>query len=316
MVVSSLRIGEEQDSAKLRETIFTSTNWFAFQDDRPTEESAPYTSPSPSTDDDQRSKALLSASSGGSSSSDDEVVVGEDEEQVDTATSHSANALHFDASLRNEITHNETDAGANDKTPTHSVDDLSRGLQKVDVSDNLTFIQGVERKLDLFSVKSSDSADWRNNTDSEGTSGRNPFTESNPFDLDATSSRESHDGGLTTNTQHTNLKANVDINTEKTDSSALDIQPNQRDESEEKKSPSLFEENVEFVGIEVEGTKKAMEHALKEGIVGEAGALKHDARVQSEVSMKVNDENGDLQFNDNSYWHADLKPTVIQKDSL
>lgn len=34
--------------------------------------------------------------------------------------------------------------------------------------------------------------------------------------------------------------------------------------------PSLFEEDVEFVGVEAQGTEKAMEHALKEGIVGEA----------------------------------------------
>ena len=42
------------------------------------------------------------------------------------------------------------------------------------------------------------------------------------------------------------------------------------------KSPSspavraLFEEDVEFVGVEPEGTEKAMDQALKEGIVGEA----------------------------------------------
>ena len=40
--------------------------------------------------------------------------------------------------------------------------------------------------------------------------------------------------------------------------------------------PSLFEEDVEFVGVEPEGTEKAMEQALKEGIVGEAGPLKRN----------------------------------------
>ncbi|KAL0667536.1 hypothetical protein Bca4012_030240 [Brassica carinata] len=32
----------------------------------------------------------------------------------------------------------------------------------------------------------------------------------------------------------------------------------------------LFEEDVEFVGVEAQGTEKSMEQALKEGIVGEA----------------------------------------------
>ncbi|VVB09171.1 unnamed protein product [Arabis nemorensis] len=36
----------------------------------------------------------------------------------------------------------------------------------------------------------------------------------------------------------------------------------------------FFEEDVEFVGVEPEGTENAMEQALKEGIVGEAGPLK------------------------------------------
>ncbi|KAG2320144.1 hypothetical protein Bca52824_013357 [Brassica carinata] len=39
---------------------------------------------------------------------------------------------------------------------------------------------------------------------------------------------------------------------------------------------SLFEKDVEFVGVEAEGTEKAMDQAMKEGIVGEAGAMKRN----------------------------------------
>ncbi|KFK23745.1 hypothetical protein AALP_AAs64645U000100, partial [Arabis alpina] len=42
---------------------------------------------------------------------------------------------------------------------------------------------------------------------------------------------------------------------------------------------SLFEKDVEFEGVEAEGTEKAMEQAMKEGIVGEAGAMKRNMEM-------------------------------------
>ncbi|KAK9155173.1 hypothetical protein Sjap_002653 [Stephania japonica] len=74
VVISSLRLGDEPDSASL----FTNSNWFAFEDDQMANErsSGSPASPSPNTE------AGIA-----SSSSDDEVVVGEDDELVDTATS-------------------------------------------------------------------------------------------------------------------------------------------------------------------------------------------------------------------------------------
>ncbi|KAI3520522.1 hypothetical protein L1887_09971 [Cichorium endivia] len=71
------------------------------------------------------------------------------------------------------------------------------------------------------------------------------------------------------------------------------------------KGGGLFEEDVEFVGVESEGTEKAMDRALEEGIVGEAGPLK-----KQEVGEK--DENGaELKdFNDSNYWRVDQEVSV------
>ncbi|KAF8050586.1 hypothetical protein N665_1935s0003, partial [Sinapis alba] len=45
--------------------------------------------------------------------------------------------------------------------------------------------------------------------------------------------------------------------------------------------PSLFDKDVEFVGVEPEGTERAMDQALKEGIVGEAGPMKRSSTTAS-----------------------------------
>ncbi|CAL0329080.1 unnamed protein product [Lupinus luteus] len=77
--------------------------------------------------------------------------------------------------------------------------------------------------------------------------------------------------------------------------------------------PSLFEEDVEFIGVESEGTEKAMEQALKEGIVGEAGPLKRN--IVPKVPEKENSEDGSTgmkDFNDTNYWRVDQEVAVLE----
>lgn len=82
------------------------------------------------------------------------------------------------------------------------------------------------------------------------------------------------------------------------------------------KSPpvrALFEEDVEFVGVEPEGTEKAMEQALKEGIVGEAGPLKRRNIVQRAPENENQEENsGVKEFNDSNFWRVDQEVTVLE----
>jgi serine/threonine-protein phosphatase 6 regulatory subunit 3 len=78
--------------------------------------------------------------------------------------------------------------------------------------------------------------------------------------------------------------------------------------------PSLFEEDVEFVGVELEGTEKAMEQALKEGIVGEAGPLKRNIiqKVPEKEENSDVDGPGMKEFNDANYWRVDQEVAVLE----
>uniref|UniRef100_A0A7N0RDC2 SIT4 phosphatase-associated family protein n=1 Tax=Kalanchoe fedtschenkoi TaxID=63787 RepID=A0A7N0RDC2_KALFE len=78
-------------------------------------------------------------------------------------------------------------------------------------------------------------------------------------------------------------------------------------------APSVFEEDVEFVGVEVEGAEKAMERALKEGIVGEAGALKRSALPKAFESEKpVENDTTNKEFNDTNFWKVDQEVSVLE----
>ncbi|KAK6121667.1 hypothetical protein DH2020_044594 [Rehmannia glutinosa] len=77
--------------------------------------------------------------------------------------------------------------------------------------------------------------------------------------------------------------------------------------------PSLFEEDVEFVGVELEGTEKAMEQALKEGIVGEAGPLKRNLVPKKPEKEDPNDGGAGMkEFNDANYWRVDQEVAVLE----
>ncbi|KAH9316376.1 hypothetical protein KI387_025003, partial [Taxus chinensis] len=278
VVVSSLRIAEEQDSGGLREAMFTNANWFAFQDDRPADQpvSTSLVSSSQRGDDSHVNNTVMSANSGGSSSSDDEVVVGEDDDLVDTDTSQSASAPGFDADFGNGTTPNGVDLEMKGKTSLNLLDDLSLELEKVDITDNLSFIQCEERTVEIFGVKAPEWVGWRETADFEGTSGRNPFGGTNPFDSDIEHLSNTCDDSKSA---EANQVSGVEI--DGVSSKEISVEgsvsgPQGEVQADELKSKtmSLFEDNVEFVGVEIEGTQKAMEHALKEGIVGEAAPIK------------------------------------------
>ncbi|KAG9439127.1 hypothetical protein H6P81_019292 [Aristolochia fimbriata] len=98
VVISSLRLGDDQDSGSL----FTNSNWFAFGDDRAANESlGDALSPSPST----------GQTAGSGSSGDDEVIVGGEDELVDTATSSLESSLD-----PNELPENGLTIGSKEDT--------------------------------------------------------------------------------------------------------------------------------------------------------------------------------------------------------
>ncbi|XP_063935948.1 uncharacterized protein LOC135147133 [Daucus carota subsp. sativus] len=76
---------------------------------------------------------------------------------------------------------------------------------------------------------------------------------------------------------------------------------------------SLFQEDVEFVGAELEGTEKAMQQAFKEGIVGEAGPLKRNI-IPNIVAEENSDDTGTRmkEFNDANHWRVDQEVAVLE----
>jgi len=76
--------------------------------------------------------------------------------------------------------------------------------------------------------------------------------------------------------------------------------------------PSLFEEDVEFVGVEPQGTEKAMEQALKEGIVGEAGPLKKISLSPKKLEEKPDEDSAGTEFNDANYWRVEQEVAILE----
>ncbi|CAH2065371.1 unnamed protein product [Thlaspi arvense] len=76
--------------------------------------------------------------------------------------------------------------------------------------------------------------------------------------------------------------------------------------------PSLFSKDVEFVGVEPEGTERAMDQALKEGIVGEAGPMKRNNAATASPGKESSDENMQQEYNDTNYWKIDQEVAVVE----
>ncbi|XP_052180840.1 uncharacterized protein LOC127794021 isoform X2 [Diospyros lotus] len=108
VVISSLRLGDDQESGSL----FTNSNWFAFEDDKVGNERSADSIASPSTKA-ERTKVV-------NSSGDDEVVVNEEVELADTATSLvPAQKLSSEDPMLNKSSEesNRTEAKESDKPP-------------------------------------------------------------------------------------------------------------------------------------------------------------------------------------------------------
>ncbi|XP_042482545.1 serine/threonine-protein phosphatase 6 regulatory subunit 2-like [Macadamia integrifolia] len=285
VVISSLRLGDDQESM-----FHTNSNWFAFQGDRIGNE--PLSASLSETMDEIN---LNGAANGGSSSSDDEVFVGEDEELVDntaSGTGASGSSSNFLNGCRG--------TGSEDK-----------GDQKQDekaiASSDLDFFQYATADNDPFGDKPlHDWVGWQESADLQiDGSSRNPFNDSNDQDIDLCSPT-GHAGNSLSNGE-------VKVPNGTSTMGSIDRQIGNH-ASQRSTVPSLFEEDVEFVGVELEGTEKAMEQALKEGIVGEAGPLKKNlASKMPEKEQSSEDGPGIFEYNDANYWRVDQEIAIVQE---
>ncbi|KAI5068013.1 hypothetical protein GOP47_0016358 [Adiantum capillus-veneris] len=317
VVMSSLRLGEEHDRSN--DSFLSGPNWFAFPDDRPNQSLGSFlvSNPIQRFEDGQ-------GNSVSSSSSDDEVVVGEDEDLVDTATS--SDSAYFSASSANGTT--TDNAGTLESIGNSPIDDLSSGMEKLEVANNLSFFHDENSNEDLFSTRPLDWESWKEPSSLEGTSGRMTFSDNNPFKDDLEQFEAWEAPGSMTSTEN-ELKRDEAETNETASSSPLsnqeeakDVPPQldqQCDSGGDGFSKPLFDGSPKFVGVENEGTAKAMEHALREGIVGEAGPLLHPAKGITQIDAeprKDADAAGELDFTDVNYWRSDYNQSVAEVKSV
>ncbi|KAH9617342.1 hypothetical protein KSS87_009170 [Heliosperma pusillum] len=254
-------------------SLFTNSNWFTFRDERI--ESAPV---STSLSDGMDDINLDGAVNGGNSSSDDEVVVGEDEDPAE------------DKDCGN-ITSSSTPTNLNG-FGNNSNDQEETKFDKVETSLNAPpFEFDSPDSKDLYEDRSApDWASWDENPGLQvDGSGTNPFVDNDP----AISLFAVQNGSVSP------------VGCEEGETSV-------HDDVSQRPVPSLFEEDVEFVGVEPEGTEKAMEQALKEGIVGEAGPLKKNAISSIKSEESPDDVAAGTEFNDANYWRVEQEVAVIE----
>ncbi|CAK9165186.1 unnamed protein product [Ilex paraguariensis] len=292
VVISSLRLGDDQGSS-----LFTNSNWFAFQDDW-VGDVPMSTSPSELMDEIN----LNGTSNGGNSSSDDEVVVGEDEELAESKTftngSSSSNANIFNGfSGNNSINgghlnpHNEETSASSDM-----------GFFRFEASDN----------EDPFGDRPiPEWVGWGEASDFPvGGSSMNPFVDQSDPGVNLANSVEAVTPPISsTSSGNGESVPNGTSSSRGSSDTSVRSDPSQRAVA----VPSLFEEDVEFVGVELEGTEKAVEQALREGIVGEAGPLKR--KIVPKMPEKENSADsgaGMKEFNDANYWRVDQEVAVLE----
>ncbi|KAF2300756.1 hypothetical protein GH714_015565 [Hevea brasiliensis] len=285
VVISSLRLGDDQGSS-----LFTNSNWFAFQDD--SVGNAPVsTSPMEMMDE----ISLNGAANGGNSNSDDEVVVGEDDELTeskDTVNFTSTSKTNFANGFSGSIPIPQSDKAT---TP----QDI--GFFRFDTPDN-EYLFG-DRPFPEW-------VGWGESSDLQvGGSSLNPFEDHDLSDVNLSDQAEVATPDVNSSSSGESILPNGSSSSKDSSDGSVGSDTSRKSAT----VPSLFEEDVEFVGVELEGTEKAMEQALKEGIVGEAGPLKRNM-IPKVLEKENSDDDGAgiKEFNDANYWRVDQEVAVLE----
>ncbi|CAM6102963.1 unnamed protein product [Calypogeia fissa] len=320
VVISSLRLGDEQDRNS-KDIYGGNKSWFAFQDESRSKQPLPsflISPPSQRVDDEQVTNVVSPPHSSGGSSSDDEVVVGEDEELADTATSPNASAAG-EPGFGHRFEKGPGFSAVSSKDPSNSsVEDISTDLEKLGLSDNLFLFNHAERNVDPLSSKSVDWEGLQEHGDVEGTSGRVSPGEAVQSEADVEKVEESSADPVPSSVRAAHFEVS--------DALSLDSMPeaspvpleNHVDASEEPVAPLFGGSPV--IGVEPEGTAMAMEKALKEGIVGEAGPIipdvvkEPDSVNEDEVDPKDKEAAGNATYNDVNFWRSDYDQSVAEDD--
>ncbi|GMP88938.1 hypothetical protein CsSME_00040737 [Camellia sinensis var. sinensis] len=293
VVISSLRLGDDQGS------LFTNSNWFAFQDDRIGD------APMGATLTEMMDEINLNGtSSNGNSSSDDEVVVGEDEELAESKSSANGTLSSNTNTLNGFAGNNSPTNGDLIPQNGNASSSVDMGFFRFETPDEDPF---GDRPLPEW-------VGWGESSDFQvGGASVNPFED--PVNVNLTDPAEAEAGNVSSPTSGEEIIPNGTSTAVDTSDGPAGPDSSQRAAAAAAAAvPSLFEEDVEFVGVELEGTEKAMDQALKEGIVGEAGPLKRN--VVPKMAEKENNAeesgSGIKEFNDANYWRVDQEVAVLE----
>ncbi|KAJ4826747.1 hypothetical protein Tsubulata_016840 [Turnera subulata] len=286
VVISSLRLGDDQGSS-----LFTNSNWFAFQDDRIG--NTPVGTPSAEMMD---SVNLNENANTGNSSSDDEVVVGEDDELTENKPSASGTSTSSSTFLN----------GFPGSIPAPQID-------QADAPNNVGFFRfEVPNGEDLFRDRPlPDWVGWGESADLQvgGSKSKNPFEDDDDSIANFPTQIEAAALDFSLPASGESILSNGSSPTKESSDGSMSSDSSKKSGT----APSLFEEDVEFVGVELEGTEKAMEQALKEGIVGEAGPLKRNIIPKlPEKDSSDGTDAGIKEFNDANYWRVDQEVAVLE----
>ncbi|KAJ6984200.1 hypothetical protein D5086_017566 [Populus alba] len=281
VVISSLRLGDDQGSS-----LFTNSNWFAFQDDRIGD--APV-STSPGEMMDQINLNGNTDANGGNSCSDDEVVVGEEDELTE-----SKDSVNGTSTSNTNLLDQFTGIGPVSLSSDANAPDAS--FFKFETPDN----------EDLFGDRPlPEWVGWGEPSDLQAAvrSTVNPFEDHDSSDVNLSSQAEAATPDASSPSGGESILPNGLSPTKGSSDGSVGSDSSKKSPT----SPSLFEEDVEFVGVELGGNEKAMEQALKEGIVGEAGPLKRNIAPKVPEKEKSDDaEAENKEFNDANYWRVDV----------
>ncbi|XP_027773377.1 serine/threonine-protein phosphatase 6 regulatory subunit 3-like isoform X3 [Solanum pennellii] len=289
VVISSLRLGDDQGSS-----LFTNSNWFAFQDDRLGD--APVNTSSTEA---MEEVNLNGTSNGGNCNSDEEVVVGEEDGLAESRNS----------------TDGTPTSSANAFSGSNSVNGVSFNQQnyKAGPSDDMAFFhfETTDNDDPFGDRPMPEWAAWGNASDFQvGRSNVNPFEDPSNSSGHLANSVEVATPvvSFTFGGSEESIQNGVSTSPDSSKRS-----PGSESSHKEAAVPSMFEEDVEFVGVELEGSEKAMEHALKEGIVGEAAPLKKSVAPKSpEKESTDNGGAGVKEYNDANYWRVDQEVAVLE----
>lgn len=214
----------------------------------------------------------IDGTSDAGNSSDDEVVVGVDELAKSVSSQNEYPVIN--SSLKNEVTLN----GLTDATKANVVDDV--GLFRFDATEN----------EDLFNDHSlPEWVGWREPSDIQVDGSGEFSTTSDPVETAVIPTAAGMTGTLACGSPVTSEFNEV--------------------EKVNAMMPSLFEEDAEFVGVDMEGMGRAVERALEEGINGEASAMKRNIVLKVTELQKPGEEAAGMM----SHWRVKPEMGVVQE---